>query len=324
MSTNTTSSKILFTIVFKLSGPIFQMPTQFLTRMAPPSHSVRKRYGKPFFTFFLSSTNRCKPFFLLVKSETLWHGMVHLNVTLTTFLSRSTSLDRASPACRWWCLLFVLAETKYIQEFTIDDVFKVVIMATLKSSDTRALRDAYDQLLDDLDENKDLTFTHIQTVCARQFRRRKDKDRYAPSSQTVFGTPRGPPRTSPPKPAKYNKYKHQDANPHVAMLCSTLEDNGVRPEKVLRKTVLAGAEWLLQLSPPSSRPLTLTSRTRSLATVTQTKTMVLNLTTTANSFFCSWEAYRVYFLFSLFFLFSLCFLWFLMWRARPSIPLFAT
>jgi hypothetical protein len=60
-------------------------------------------------------------------------------------------------------------------------------MATLKSSDTRALRDAYDQLLDDQDENKDLTFAHIQTVCAGQFRRRKGKDCYAPSSPTVFG-----------------------------------------------------------------------------------------------------------------------------------------
>jgi hypothetical protein len=60
-------------------------------------------------------------------------------------------------------------------------------------------------------------------------------------------------RTSPPKPAKYNKYKHQGANLHVAMLmmmsficscnCNTLEDNGVRPEKVLRKAGLAGAEW---------------------------------------------------------------------------------
>jgi hypothetical protein len=129
------------------------------------------------------------------------------------------------------------------QEFTIDDVFKAVIMATLKSSDTRALRDVYDQILDDLDDNKDLTFAHIQTVCARQFCRRKDKDRYTPSSPTVFGTPRGPTRTCLPKPAKYNKYKHLGVNPHVAMLCNTLEDNGVRPEKVLRKAGLTGAEW---------------------------------------------------------------------------------
>jgi hypothetical protein len=94
------------------------------------------------------------------------------------------------------------------QQFTIDDVFKAVIMATLKSSDTRVLCDVYDQLLDDLDDNKDLTFAHTQTVCARQFRRRKDKDRYDPSSPTVFGTPRGPKRTSPSKAEKYNKYKH--------------------------------------------------------------------------------------------------------------------
>jgi hypothetical protein len=95
------------------------------------------------------------------------------------------------------------------QEFTIDDVFKAVIMATWKSYDTSDLPDAYDQLLDDLDDNKNLTFADIQTVCARQFRLRKDKDSYAPSSPTAFGTPRGPPRTSLTKPAKYNKYKHQ-------------------------------------------------------------------------------------------------------------------
>ena len=194
------------------------------------------------------------------------------------------------------------------QEFTIDDVFKAVIIATWKSYDTSDLPDAYDQLLDDLDDNKNLTFADIQTVCARQFRRRKDKDRYDPSSPTVFGTPRGPSRTSPPKPAKYNKYKHQGANPHVAMLCNTLEDNGVRPEKVLRKAGLAGAEWNAPAAvTTSSRPPTLTSRTRSLATVTRTKTMTPHLTTTANSLFCLWEAYRVSFLFSLsvYFLFML-------------------
>jgi hypothetical protein len=85
--------------------------------------------------------------------------------------------------------------------------------------------------------------TSSKILFTRLFRRRKDKDRYAPSSPIAFGTPRGPPRTSPPKPAKYNKFKHQGANPHVAMLYNTLEDNGVRPEKVLRKAGLAGAEW---------------------------------------------------------------------------------
>ncbi len=185
-------SKILFTVVFKLSGPSFQTHTQFLTILAPPSRYAHKRYGNTLFT--------------------------SLNVTRQSFS----------------CMQ---------QEFTIDDVFKAVIMATLKSSDTHALPDANDQLLDDLNDNMDLTFAHIQTVCARQFRRRKDKDRFALSSPTVFGTPRGPPHTSPSKPEKYNKYKHQGANPYVTMLCNTLEEHGVRPEKVLRKAGLAGAEW---------------------------------------------------------------------------------
>ena len=46
---------------------------------------------------------------------------------------------------------------------TIDDVFRSVILVTLKSSHNSALRTAYDQILDDLDDDKDLTFAHIQT-----------------------------------------------------------------------------------------------------------------------------------------------------------------
>jgi hypothetical protein len=53
--------------------------------------------------------------------------------------------------------------------FTIDDVFRSVILAIRKSSDNHALRAAYDQILDDLDDDKELTFAHIQTICARQF-----------------------------------------------------------------------------------------------------------------------------------------------------------
>jgi hypothetical protein len=59
----------------------------------------------------------------------------------------------------------------YIGALTIDDVFRSVIMATLKSSNNLALHTVYDQILDDLDDDKDLTSAHIQTVCARQFRR---------------------------------------------------------------------------------------------------------------------------------------------------------
>jgi hypothetical protein len=54
----------------------------------------------------------------------------------------------------------------YMGALTIDDVFRSVILATLNSSNS-TLRAAYDQILDDLDDEKDLTFAHIQTVCAR-------------------------------------------------------------------------------------------------------------------------------------------------------------
>jgi hypothetical protein len=53
---------------------------------------------------------------------------------------------------------------------TIDDVFQSVILAAFKSSNNSALGAAYDQILDDLDNEKDITFAHIQTICARQFR----------------------------------------------------------------------------------------------------------------------------------------------------------
>jgi hypothetical protein len=63
----------------------------------------------------------------------------------------------------------------YMGALTIDDVFRSVILATLKSSNNRAFRTAYDQILDDLDDDKDLTFAHIQTVYARQFWRTKER-----------------------------------------------------------------------------------------------------------------------------------------------------
>ena len=50
-------------------------------------------------------------------------------------------------------------------------------MATLKASTNRSLRDAYHKVLDDLDDEKDLTFALIQDACARQFRRYPDDRR---------------------------------------------------------------------------------------------------------------------------------------------------
>ncbi len=63
---------------------------------------------------------------------------------------------------------------EYMGALTIDNIFQSVILATLKSSNNHTLRTAYDQIIDDLDDDKDLTFAHIQTVCDRQFRRTKE------------------------------------------------------------------------------------------------------------------------------------------------------
>jgi hypothetical protein len=123
---------------------------------------------------------------------------------------------------------------------TIDDVFQSVILATLKSSNNRALRAAYDQILDDLDDKKDITFAHIQTICARQFRRTKERH---PDPPHRADTPRATPRPSPTKPEQYNKYKRQGGNELAAFLCTTLEQHGEQPGKVLRRASLAGAEW---------------------------------------------------------------------------------
>ena len=94
--------------------------------------------------------------------------------------------------------------------------------ATLKSCNHCALRAAYDQILDDLDDDKDITFAHIQTICTRQFQRTKERHPDPPHSAD---TPRATPRTSPVKTEKYNKYKRQRGHEHVVLFCDTLDPN---------------------------------------------------------------------------------------------------
>ena len=100
----------------------------------------------------------------------------------------------------------------------------------------------YDQILDDLDDDKDLTFAYIQTICARQFQRPKERPDTPHRAETAE-TPRATTRTSPAKPEKYNKYKRQGGNEHVALLCITLEKHGEQSDKILRRSSLAGADW---------------------------------------------------------------------------------
>ena len=53
----------------------------------------------------------------------------------------------------------------------ITDVFKAVILATLKSYKTKALTKAYSLILDNLDDSHDPTFEMIQRACVRKLRR---------------------------------------------------------------------------------------------------------------------------------------------------------
>ena len=63
----------------------------------------------------------------------------------------------------------------YIGNLSIEDVLKSVLMATLKISTNCFLHDAYHKVLDDLHDDKDLSFALIQDACARQFRRHPDE-----------------------------------------------------------------------------------------------------------------------------------------------------
>ena len=78
----------------------------------------------------------------------------------------------------------------YIGNLSIEDVLKSVLMATLKASTNRSLRDSYHKVLDDLDDDKDPSFALIQDNCARQFRRHPDERHPDAWSRDHPGTPR--------------------------------------------------------------------------------------------------------------------------------------
>jgi hypothetical protein len=133
----------------------------------------------------------------------------------------------------------------YIGNLSIEDVLKSVLMATLKASTNRSLRDAYHKVLDDLDDDKDLSFALIQDACARQFRRHPDERHPGAWSRDHPGTPRrnqghGAPRTT------FNKTSPQPGDGVSAFLCNFLDDHGVKPVKVLKKACLrheTQADW---------------------------------------------------------------------------------
>jgi hypothetical protein len=134
----------------------------------------------------------------------------------------------------------------YIGNLSIEDVLKSVLMATLKASTNRSLRDAYHKVLDDLDDDKDLSFALIQDACARQFRRHPDERHPAAWSRDHPGTPlrnqgpHGATRTA------LNKTRPQPGDSVSAFLCNFLDDHGVKSVKVLKKAGLCHetqADW---------------------------------------------------------------------------------
>jgi len=121
----------------------------------------------------------------------------------------------------------------------ITDVSKIksVLLATLKFSKTKALTKAYASILDNLDDDQDLTFAMIQQACARKLRRGQD---------------RGYDRSQDRRPATQRR-EHKDIQRHKdftlsrpgdvsAFLCNFLEGHGIKPKKVLRAKDLPTAD----------------------------------------------------------------------------------
>ena len=103
------------------------------------------------------------------------------------------------------------------------------ILATLKSSKTKALTKAYAMILDNLDDAHDLTFVMIQQACVRKLRRRQARG--ADRSQER--------RPATPRRAYKDIQRHKDftrSKPEdvSAFLVNFLEQRGVKPKKVLK------------------------------------------------------------------------------------------
>jgi hypothetical protein len=226
----------------------------------------------------------------------------------------------------------------YIGNLSIEDVLKSVLMATLKASTNRSLRDAYHKVLDDLDDDKDLSFALIQDACARQFRRHPDERHPAAWSRDHPGTPR---RNQGPHGATrtaLNKTRLQPGDGVSAFLCNFLDDHGVKPAQVLKKAGLrheTPADWhscdaihALYMASQRFMPQPLQNDSEAAsdddASTSSPPSLILTLTLVRPEIFffvsCR-ERTGIVFTFFL----SLCvFLRLHTWRARHSQPLFAT
>ena len=196
-----------------------------------------------------------------------------------------------------------LATLKFL-ESTIDltEVFKSVLLATLESSQTKALTKAYASIMDNLDDDQDLTFQMIQQACTRKLRRRQDRShdsrgremRNRPVTPRCPSDPLGVARKLSPQP-------NRPDGAVVTYLCNILDDNDEKPYRVLKA---AGCAPRLR---PTGTPLMWSSRCTRLLSVTCLQPLksvprqvflmrslkILTLLLMLNFYICLlWEAYR--------------------------------
>jgi len=128
-----------------------------------------------------------------------------------------------------------VSQTK-LQSFVTD-----VTSGMSESSKNKALTKAYASILDNLDDDQDLTFDMIQQACARKFRRGQDRgDDRCHDPHADLRRPATPCREHKDflRPKDLSHSKPGDV---TAFLCNFLVERGVKPVKVLKTAGLPHA-----------------------------------------------------------------------------------
>jgi hypothetical protein len=111
----------------------------------------------------------------------------------------------------------------------ITDVFQSVVLATLKSSKNKALTKAYASILDNLDDDQDLTFAMIHQTCVRKLRRGQDRG----NDRRLDRRPATPRREHKDIP-RHKDFTRSQPGDVSAFLCNLLTARGIKPTGVLR------------------------------------------------------------------------------------------
>jgi hypothetical protein len=117
----------------------------------------------------------------------------------------------------------------------ITDVFKAVILATLKSSKTKALTKAYSLILDNLDDSHDLTFEMIQRACVRKLRRSHARGAHRSPERRPATPHRAYKDKDLRRPKDFSRAKPDDVS---AFLVNFLAQRGIKARTVLKENDL--------------------------------------------------------------------------------------